>query len=772
MKRAILFFQRHKLPFFSLIFVLTARFGMHFLGKVFFFGDDFYLTVPGKLFTAEWIKQGVVPFWNPYVMGGVSWIGEVNQSIWYFSTIFFLLFSPALALSLSQALHLVLTFFGSFLMGRSWGLKQYPSTLVAVLWTMGMHGAAALNNLTVLQSLTWIPWIVYSLLILVEHVTWSKALRFSIFFAVLILAGYPQFIFHSVFGGMVLASFKAHLWQRTNWMKAVIFLKYVCIASVFGILLSLIVLAPFIQTLRSSTRVMQTDEQSLIGSVQPIETLKIVIPSLLDSFADGVRWGPVQSADPQPMMYVGWFGLIIVSSQLLSKKSPNLFFSVVILSSLLLSYGGNAPGYEVLQKILPVLRGARNPGLFVLLTTLFFSLWIGSVVQTLNLSMRNVHRWMLALALLALLCVGGLWISKVDFLRLWQTVDNALAGRLSLSSFHTMEIDQKIVEIVLMQMMVSALCGLCSLGFLKYRKYLLFLLVVTIDLWFATKIWYLHAPASVYAEHPNSQLQILLHNPQARVLTSNFNTPYADFGTYYMALAARKPFTDSYVDENELRTFSVARRMKSLLTPNWGSVYGMSTIHGYLTLVPSSVNEYWNMNQNPALNSIPPISLSDPRLKEWSVNRYLTDEWFPGVETPSTPPLQTGIEQKGESWKIFELNALPRFRFADGSSVNLLAFSENPNKISFATEVPADQKKIVIADRWEHGWIALVNEKKAVVRPTDSGLREISVSEGKVEVHMWYSPTLFWVGASVSVCAWVAVFVLVLKTFRGKYLSK
>lgn len=46
----------------AIIGLVSFRFFPFFFGQSLFFGDNFFLMVPGKLFTAQWLKEGVLPF--------------------------------------------------------------------------------------------------------------------------------------------------------------------------------------------------------------------------------------------------------------------------------------------------------------------------------------------------------------------------------------------------------------------------------------------------------------------------------------------------------------------------------------------------------------------------------------------------------------------------------------------------------------------------------------------------------------------------------------
>jgi hypothetical protein len=115
-----------------------------------------------------------------------------------------------------------------------------------------------------------------------------------------------------------------------------------------------------------------------------------------------------------------------------------------------------------------------------------------------------------------------------------------------------------------------------------------------------------------------------------RVFFANGNIPYSDFASYMDALVVRKPFSDSFIDANELQNFSHLKSMGDTLTPNWGMVYGVHTLNGYVSLMPSVVNQdFAREGSEPLLNTLPMVSTTSALLTKWNVRYIVTDPWYP-----------------------------------------------------------------------------------------------------------------------------------------------
>lgn len=74
-------------------------------------GDFFY---PLKLYTAERLRAGEVPLWNPLSGAGEPWLANAQSGVFYPPTLFFFLPSPALAAALFLLAHFALGAWGAW----------------------------------------------------------------------------------------------------------------------------------------------------------------------------------------------------------------------------------------------------------------------------------------------------------------------------------------------------------------------------------------------------------------------------------------------------------------------------------------------------------------------------------------------------------------------------------------------------------------------------------------------------------------------------------
>jgi hypothetical protein len=737
-------------PMAIFVFLAWLRFGPFLMGQTLYFGDNFSLLVPGKIFTAYWLKQGVLPLWNPTILGGIPWIGDISQSILYPSTLFFILFKPAHALSITIITHLLFTFGGMYLLARSIHGKGSIALIAATLWTFSTQVAGSTNNLATFQAIAWFPWVSYFGLRLHQSpkAIWGLALAVTGQLA----AGYPQYVLFSGFTAAV-------LWwiflEDRNWR---LWLKRGLVATLFIIGLSAVYWLPFVETLLASTRVSQSLEQAGEGSFHPLMAIKLLIPYFWDMPTLGYKWGPAWSGQPNLFMYFSWTGLIgLVSYLYLRKRSRQekklLLFGLLLL---VMALGKYLPGLNLVQQQIPILSSGRNPSMSLIPATMILSMLVAKALATIRVTGLQLKRLIMAIAAVgvASLLIRIIWLANP--IETWELVDRILLGKLSTSPFHTWERDTLIASTILLSLTAIAFLTIVELKLWWQKRYRLLALILGINLAFNTQGLFFFTDNSLYDyqisdPYPLTESIKAHTSPQHRWLTRNFNMPYTDYGMYWEAMVVRAPFSDSFIDANELSSQAVLARIQQGLTPNWNMPLNLPMVHGYTTMLPDDYASRWDHNENRInyLDSIPPEAAE---LGRWSTRYYIVDRWFQINEELSQFPAVFQDDQ----FEILELPAyLPRFRYDDGSPIDLIGFVETPNLIQFSL-MASDHQVGVVADRYDPNWKLSINGEDVELVNLE-GLRKFLLSEGVNEISLAYRPKMFYYGLILSGLSLMAI---------------
>lgn len=743
------------------IFTLfTLRFFPLLQGKTIFFGDNYSLMVPGKIFTANWLRHGTLPFWNPYIFTGIPWVANINESVFYPSTLLFIIFDPSHAVNHTIILHTLLTALGMYVLAKYWTKRTDLGLFSAILWTFSTQVTGSINNLTTLQSITFVPWIIYASIRL--NNTW-KSSAFLIFCLVgQVLGGYPQYVMYSLLAGSLLS-----LWYKRSILRNKInlrlWLEQWMVVGLFVFGLTAFVLLPFIKDLAHSTRAIQTPSQSVMGSLHPLELVKVVLPYFFDNPAAGMKWGPSWNSMPNLVFYVTWFGIFVLGCTMLSKRrnKTDIFFGLTLLFCLLFSLGDRLPGFSHFQTLVPIFKASRGPSLILAAGNALLILWIGDALSRFALLPNTSKKLTRGLVITTGLFIFATCLVIGVFPTFWQSLDAISSQRLSQSGFHTLARDQIITTQILTSLVINVLCLLFSVFFWQRKKTLPFLLVIMIDMHWNTQGMLFFAPSSLYPtwtqiqDRSQSEQNKIVGNE--RILMSNFNSPYTDFGAYWEALTIRRPFSNSYVDNQELRSFTRLEQMQAGMTADWNMVYGMHALNGYTSMVPQDFSATWNdPAKDPAINNVSQIQIFDPKLKLWGISYYLVDTWFPNVSEPSLPV----VEKQGEL-KLYQLQAPSRFQF-DGT-VKDLHIEENPNRILLSFR-NLSATRLIVADRFDDDWQVFLNGKREVIEE-DQGRRAVNLSSDATDVVFQYFPKVFYDGLLITVFATMVMVVISLYRF-------
>ena len=711
--------------------------------------------MPGKIFTAQWLQEGIFPLWNPYLFSGISWLGDTTQSILYPTGLLWLVFHPATALNLNVILHLLLAYSGMYLLARHWLRDHAWGLVAAVLWMFSTQMTGSINNLATLQSLAWLPLISFFGLRLI------KERRFQAWFALAVLlqflGGYPQHVLYSILLAVLLSAFQH--WRQISFKR---WLSPWLITGVFTLGITAVSWVPLVDFLLKSTRAIQTETQALVGSLHPVTTIKFVLPYFFDHPAHGIKWGPTWNWDTNAGIYLGWLGWLAIGGSLFLKKLKKplrrevKFFAIVTLLTLLFSLGQNLPGFGSIQKIIPLFRIARYPSMMMLISSVILVLWTARALQ--NLSFTKLQKQWLQWLGLAALGVGliGWGLQRFSFLSVWQTVDRFASFSLSQSLFHTADRDKMIMFEIVRNIVFNSLFFLAAFKIFLAKKLpnkvWWLALIIGIDLALNTHGKFFFAPRDVYRtdSEQSQQLGTLINLPptafQQRLLTRNSNRPYTDYNSYWEALAVREPFSDSFVDSEGLRTFDHAKNLRDGSTPDWNLTSNLPLVNGYTTLLPQDYAALWNKEGEPRINFIDYVAPDSELLDQWAVKYYLVDTWFEIEEDLSSFPLVAEYDR----WQLLARpDALTRFRFADSSPAEMTSFTEHPDAMSFVLNNVNNQGSLLIADRFDPDWRATLNDQPSEII-NHQGMRLIHLEPGENAIRLWYWPQWFYLGLAVS----------------------
>ncbi len=746
------------------ILLLFARFYPFILGKTLFFGDNYSLMVPAKVFTATAIRAGEMPFWNPYLFGGLNWIGDINFSTVYFSTFFFVLFDTVAAFNFTIVSHYVITFVGMYILMRTYQ-DRIVSCTIAALWMFSTQFAGATNNLSTLQSMAWFPWIIWAGLNV--HRTYFRKITFGLLVTLQFLAGYPQHVVYAVLTVVIHSLLSSSLsWKRwlTGWV----------VTGIVVVSMATVAWLPFAQALLQSTRMEQTTVQAQTGSLHPVMIVKAILSYAFDNPSKGIKWGPAWNGQPNMVWNISSIGLVVLILSLMQgglwHKKVRVFAGIALVS-LILSFGAYLPGYEYLQKAVPFLRIGRYPSMVLIVTQLYLLLWLGNVVRSVLMPRRLAHLvgWVAAVSAF-LVGLQWLWIKRAPT-QWWSTLNEVAQGSLTKSTFHTLARDVQIANMISENIFVVGCVLSLGMWAAYKKKFFILSMLMIFECWYSTQANFLFAPSEIYpssrepsviVQQQDETLFSKLSETQYRALTRASNKPYSDFGSYWEALVVRAPFSDSFVNENELQTYTRLKNLRDTFAPDWHLRWNIRFINGYTALLPQDFAHIWQRSyEQPRINFISSVDPNDGEqqllLKKWAVKYYLVDSSYPlyGEVFTSQPVASQG------ALLLYEIpGALPRFRGSE-QPIELKEVQEKTSSQRVTVDSPRAQD-LIIADRYDEQWVGKVNGRPQQIHLKD-GMRSIEIPAGSSTVELSFVPVWFYRGIWITMLSsmvWLVVGVI------------
>ena len=320
--------------------------------------------LPNAYFFKRTFLQYQIPLWNPLQLGGIPYLADPQNYLFYPPNYIFLLLpiEPAfLALIFG---HLLWGALGMRKLTHSWF-----SSIIFVFSPMMMSHLEA-GHYTMLVAFSWLPWFLLAALRFVKKptlklcgllaaVSWLLYINYIniAYYALLFLGSYTIFYFFT---------------HRQNFPIQ----KYIIHNSLY-IILFLILISP---NLLAQLEFAPHSTRSLItfnDVAQPIWSFKLFFQNLFFPF--------FLNSDQLSTERVLYPGLIVLVLAIYGfKQKPHKFFAQWIIFSLLFALGSRIPFFIFFYKFFPLMKFMRIPPRIWIISILFIALFAGKGLQKLS----------------------------------------------------------------------------------------------------------------------------------------------------------------------------------------------------------------------------------------------------------------------------------------------------------------------------------------------------------------------------------------------------
>jgi len=698
---------------------------------------------PWRLLAAwEW-QKGHVPLWNPYILGGMPLMANVQSAVFYPLNFIFFFWPNGISWGITIILQVALSFWFMFLFLREVNFSKIVSTFGALIFAFNGFSLFWLEWGSLVAVACWLPLLLWA----IEKMDKNKEnwlgywLIFILGMAMSVLAGHFQISFYVGLAAFIYALFKG---------KRTIFL--VVLGGLFSLSLTAFQLLPAFEAYRLSIR----DTEGMIkqyhyGFLRLANFATLIAPDFFGNPGTGNWWGFGKGIELT--LYVGLVALFFFFFSLFNfrrnwKKS---FFRVamVILGLSLILLLENPISLLFYQKVkIPGLSSSPANRIIFLFN---FSLCLGAVVGLSNLEKK--FSWHI---LKKVFLVFGMF-----FLILWGVV------------FYSLRIYPLFVKEI-------------SFWRVSFRNLILPTLILT-----ALFFWL------IFFSLFKASRKILLMGLVFLLMFDLFREGWK-FNSF-----SRKEWLFPEIPETEyLREKAGINRVEGAISPNMKMPYKIQSVSGYEILIPRRIAEFLaacNAQRGEAIKHPEgryagfkkPISRCG---QLYGVKYLLTGEKGPpeelrtnynyeGVKPVWKKEGSTILEYEGALPRLFLVDeyqvgedpvAIARLMIEDedflldkkvaleeegewnlddekeelAADIKLLGYYPNAVLLNVLSNKDA---LLFLSDNYYPGWQAFVDDKETKIYRANYAFRSVFVPKGEHLVRFVYRPQSLRVGAIVSI---------------------
>jgi hypothetical protein len=408
------------------------------------FGTDFFSFYLGmKQFLYDEIHlHRSIPYWNPYVFGGLPFWAHFESTIFYPLDILFWFVAPERAYGYTVFFHVYLAGAFMYLFSRFLGIRSAGAMVSALCFMFSVLMMATIydGQMFRVQAFTWIP-----LILLFVHRALSSpkplpnGATAGLFWGIQLLSGAPQDALYTLIAAFVFTLFMADWnFSPSSALKAAGTLG---IVTAVGLGIAAVQIVPSYEFIRESVRgAMKQYSLMTMGSYPPEGIITWILPHFYGRFAENNFWvSDVPWSVPLYNLYVGVlpvFLLLFIPFQESGSRRTVVFALALALLSFVLALGSNTAVYKFIVMV-PGFDKIRAPEKIIILWVLAMALLAGKGMDgLLHRSKASLYRPLgvafgIILAVLAL--DVALYSDRSLTLRLFRPffLDQAIPGKMA-----------------------------------------------------------------------------------------------------------------------------------------------------------------------------------------------------------------------------------------------------------------------------------------------------------------------------------------------------
>jgi hypothetical protein len=379
-----------------------------------YWGDIGLYFYPMWDYVRESLREGRLPFWNPYINGGQPLIGNPQMGVFYPTTPLLYFLSTERWLSLNTAFHLLFSGFGmlAFLNSLFFGSRGsdlgvrgsggLASAFGACAWIGCTAVAARVQFPPMLWAVCYYPWILYGIERLVQQPDSKRVALLGVLAGLCILCAHPQAAYMIALLGLAYFLFRiVGRFGPVGQVEAIRNPKSGILSAVLACLLALGLSAVYWLPVSAFAQETDASQKSLFHANRfylPLtQILNPALPFLFGSpdklyVGRGNFWEPTCFIGVIPLILALGFIRVLWRSEW---KGLVRFALIVFLITYWLALGRHAGLYTAAYYILPGMKLFHDPARWLLISCLMLCILAAVGYKQLNIRMPDITKGLL-----------------------------------------------------------------------------------------------------------------------------------------------------------------------------------------------------------------------------------------------------------------------------------------------------------------------------------------------------------------------------------------
>lgn len=760
-------------------------------GRALFWGTPALQFIPWRAWTWEILLSGHLPLWTPLLGMGVPLLANYQSGFFYppnWAYFFLAALGGVQAMAWGQALlvalHLAWAGWGMVRLSRRLGVGELGQTIGGLAFGLSGYLVARAGFLSINAAVAWLPWILLGVEELVAETRagvggGGRSLwRLALVVGLQLLAGHAQMSWYTWLlawiwagvrwwqvgrekGGKGAGIAHSHLVNKPpensahshflHTLYRIIgkchpFWFFACLMLAFGLGFGLaaIQLLPTGEYLLNSSRAAAVDyERAMAYSLWPWRLLTLVSPDLFGNPAQGDYWG--YGNYWEDALYIGLLPLLLAIRGLWKGgRLAQVLFGLAI-AAILLALGKNLSLFPWLYAHVPTFDLFQAPTRWSLWATFALAMLAAlGADHWLNLSSRG--RYVTRLAITGAIGITlGAWLTR--FLRL--------------------EISPTFVRSTILTGVWATGIGVLTLTrpVASSRR--------SIWNWAVALFVALDLLVVGWGLNPGVKLDFYGQNsPQV----AQVKRLVGDGRLYLPPEDERRLKFERFIRFDTFYPPEDWRSLREVLLPNLTLLDGIPSANNFDPLVPrrfalwmerlaqAGETVWYRLLPKMGVSVVERVDPSQPSGVRFESIQGWRRWWWANCaryagSLQEALDLVFEVQQNDEVGVVLEAGNPAEISACEPGEISVIELLvREPNQLVFGvwSKVPG---WLIVADTWYPGWVAWVDGQRTAIFPAEGLFRAVAVPAGRHTVDLAYRPLSFYLGAGISLVAWILVLV-------------